>query len=623
MKKEKIQTEQKNVSFRRLVYEALPEMWSFHILAALTLIVPAVILKLLLDSVAEAGGGALTSADLRTMLLSWRTPLLLVLGVALILWYVVVEVFAQIRMSGDILSGEGTRIRKEIGNSIRAVKLFLNPTGILVLLYICIAVPLCGIGFSISLTESFYIPNFIMEVVLAKPLYAILYGLAIALLVRIGYRSIFTVHGVMLNGMRPSEARKASVAIIKKNKLRFAWGMLKTLAVLFLIQIAALLLFRALPAYWLEQLGAKLPSGYVFTVSALNGAPVSDMDAAVVGYRFLCAAAILMGGYLVSIISLLSGAYLMLRLTRYYLEFTGGERKLWPERPKRSRYFWKLLLMIGVFVLILLGSAAVGVFYNQIMDREEPVRIIAHRTGGTMASENSLEGLELAIEHGCYASETDIQRTKDGHYVINHDNTFKRLTGVNKAPEELTMEEIRELRIQDTTGSGALLPVVTLEEMLPVIKGREKLFIELKGATADRQMVDDAVAMIREYDCVSDVVLISLNYDIISYAETTYPEFETGTLFFLGIGDISKLNCDLLIMEEEMATDIRILQIHRAGKKAIVWTVNTEDGLHDFLDSDVDAIITDEVLLAASIQEKLDGRTDLQVMEDRFSQVWD
>ena len=158
--------------------------------------------------------------------------------------------------------------------------------------------------------------------------------------------------------------------------------------------------------------------------------------------------------------------------------------------------------------------------------------------------------------------------------------------------------------------------------MLDVIRGKEKLFIELKGAGADRQMVDDLVRIIREKDCEEDCVLISLNYEVIDYAESNYPEFETGTLFFFGLGDVSGLNCDLLIMEEEAASEGRINDIHAAGKKAVVWTVNRQTDMQHFLDSAADAIITDEVVLAEEVQEMLDGRTDYEVLVDRLGDFW-
>jgi len=59
----------------------------------------------------------------------------------------------------------------------------------------------------------------------------------------------------------------------------------------------------------------------------------------------------------------------------------------------------------------------------------------------------------------------------------------------------------------------------TFEDMLEAAKGKVILFTELKGATADRQMVDDAVALIRRYGMEEECVLISLKYDVIDYAE--------------------------------------------------------------------------------------------------------
>lgn len=182
----------------------------------------------------------------------------------------------------------------------------------------------------------------------------------------------------------------------------------------------------------------------------------------------------------------------------------------------------------------------------------------------------------------------------------------------------MTLSQISRLRIRDTSGSGKLLRVPAMEELLDRGKGRITLFLELKGVSADRKMVDDIVEAVRKRNMTKDVVLISLNYDVIDYAERTYPEFETGILIFAGIGDVAKLNCDMIIMEEEMATALRIDQIHGKGKKAAVWTVNTRDGLKHFLDSEADCIITDEIPTALEVKKELEERTDLQIIRDRL-----
>ena len=285
-----------------------------------------------------------------------------------------------------------------------------------------------------------------------------------------------------------------------------------------------------------------------------------------------------------------------------------------------KRFVLRKVAFFAVLGGIAAGAVLIGVFYSQIplFDKDSIPRIIAHRTGGNMASENSLEGVDESVKMEVYAAETDIQRTKDGKYVINHDKSFARLTGVDKKPDEMTLEEVKELRIKDTTGSGALLEVPTMEELLDRCKGRITAFVEFKGASVDEQMADDAVSAARERDMTDEVVFISLDYDVLDYTKKTYPEFKTGVLIFGGFGDISKMNCDMILMEEDMSTFWQILQMKMAGKQTGVWTVNKEDGMRRFMNSGADYIITDEIPMALRIQEVLKKRTDVEIMRDRI-----
>ncbi len=618
---DKVQKEtgnQKEITFGKLSAEALPEIWTFQIFVGIIMAIPALIMFKLIDLVAGAGGEVVTTANIKSFLLSWKFPVLLILGFLLALIYLVFELLTQIYMTDSILNGQKAGVKKCAVSGVKSVKKFMNPTGIGAIVFILIAVPLCGVGLSLSLSESFYIPNFIMEVVFKNPLFTAAYVAAILALIWIAFHSLFLLHAVLLDGMTPSEGKKYSSRIVKEHRWEFLKDLILTLVVLLVIAYGSSFILSKVPGLLLSGWGESLPKHYKIDFAQVmkTGGEFSAMDIKVMVFRSVAAFAVLVVKYLSAIISFLCVSYFMLCLTKYYLDFTGRGHVLWPERPMKALYRWKVVLIIVMFLIYAVIGVYLGLNYNTIFTSDIPVKIVAHRAGGTMASENSLEGLEKAIEHGCYASEIDVQRTKDGYYIINHDNDFARLTGVAKAPEEMTLAEIKELRIKDTTGNGQELEVPTFEEMLDVIKGKIKLFVELKGATADKQMVDDVVRIIKEHDCVEDTALISLDYGIIKYAEETYPEFETGTLFFASLGDVSSLSCDLLIMEEETATDTNIRNIHKAGKQAIAWTVNTEDGLYHFLDTWLDAVITDEIILAEEVQAKLDNRTDLQVMED-------
>ena len=79
-------------------------------------------------------------------------------------------------------------------------------------------------------------------------------------------------------------------------------------------------------------------------------------------------------------------------------------------------------------------------------------------------------------------------------------------------------------------------------------------------------------------------------------------------------GDTAKLNCDYLALEEEIATDDTIAAVHAKGKKLIVWTVNDEDDIEEFLTSEADAIITDSVKLSAQTKERLMNRKPYEII---------
>ena len=205
---------------------------------------------------------------------------------------------------------------------------------------------------------------------------------------------------------------------------------------------------------------------------------------------------------------------------------------------------------------------------------------------------------------GC---EIDIQRTSDGYYVVNHDADFKRVAGVEKTPNELTLEEVKKLRVDGE-------PVPMLEEMLDASRDKAILFVELKGETADNQMADDTVRIIKEKGMEDQAVLISLKYDLLDYIEQKYPEMLTGYLAFISFGQIEDTPFDYLALEEEISTDETIAAIHNKGKKVMVWTVNEEDDIEYFMTSDADAIITDSVKLAGDIKKRLSERTPLEII---------
>lgn len=70
-------------------------------------------------------------------------------------------------------------------------------------------------------------------------------------------------------------------------------------------------------------------------------------------------------------------------------------------------------------------------------------RIIAHRCGGGLATENSLAGLEAAARLGCRSVEFDVMLTADRVPILMHDETLERTTCCTGRVAERTLADIR------------------------------------------------------------------------------------------------------------------------------------------------------------------------------------
>ena len=603
----------KKTGFLRLFIRSLPEIWFCQVVIGAILWFPMSVLNTVITTIATSGDFAVTTANIRSFL-SPRALEMLVCSFLLVLLLLVGEIFAPIYLSEAIQKQEKSGVFSIIKKSIKALPRFFTPSGLLILLYILFVSPLLGLGFSLSMTEKLYVPRFITEVIDKNMTYSVLYSAVLFVLGLLGIIHIFVFHGILLDGERPWDAMRRSRQYFVKHWKTILIAIIQITLVIRVLYAVQAFVFDDLPQRYLDSLSSEMPRGTIFNIVEIQ--TLTDDDITLLLYRSLCILQVYFSQYIFNIFLAISSCSTFMVLTRLYLRFRREEEghEYEPEKydlkPKDARHVILTLLAVLTPVLLACLSVFMAVFFNQIFPEREKTAVIAHRTGGYLASENSLEGLDEAASHGCYGGETDIQRTKDRHYIINHDNDFARLTGDPHKPSELSLEEIKKLKIRDTTGSGKLLPVPTLEELLDHGKGKVKLF-------------EDVVKAVKERDMVDDVVLISLNYDVIDYAERKYPEMETGVLIFGSMGALAKLNCDMIIMEEEMAAvPSTIRSIHDAGKRVGVWTVNTRRAMKRFLDSEADMVITDDILMAIEVQRELDERTDYDVVKDRSSDLW-
>lgn len=137
---------------------------------------------------------------------------------------------------------------------------------------------------------------------------------------------------------------------------------------------------------------------------------------------------------------------------------------------------------------------------------------VAHRglhSRDKSVPENSLEAFRLAAEAG-YGIELDVQFSKDKHVVVFHDDTLDRVCGVHARVDELTYDELKELRL---CGSDQTIPLFT--EVLGVIRGRSPIICELKNGRNNRELCEKTYDIISGYR--GDICVESFNPMIVAW----------------------------------------------------------------------------------------------------------
>lgn len=251
-----------------------------------------------------------------------------------------------------------------------------------------------------------------------------------------------------------------------------------------------------------------------------------------------------------------------------------------------------VIIINGVYVFLnATNRVAFNVAYSTWVD------ITAHRGDSANAPENTMSAIMLADENGADIIEIDVRQTKDGRYILMHDENLKRTTGVNERVGVLDYEYISTLDAGSYFSeefAGEKIP--TLEEVIEYAV-EEDIFlnIELKPAKTDKAYEDGIVEILEAYDYINKCVVASINYDTIANIKKLNSDITTVYIMTMAFGEFEDLEyADIFSIRHNFVDSTMVNSIHQNGKKIYAWTVNKEDDIKDLLLLDVDSIITDD-----------------------------
>ena len=237
--------------------------------------------------------------------------------------------------------------------------------------------------------------------------------------------------------------------------------------------------------------------------------------------------------------------------------------------------------------------------------------IFAHRGASAHAPENTLAAFELAVVQGADGIELDVKLSADGHVIVMHDPLVDRTTRAHGRVKDLSLVELRAL------GAGSFFSEKFSDEKIPMLEevfeavGKQTFInVELTNYNTPRDHLVQSVCMlVKRFNLQKRVMFSSFFASNLAKASSYLPEVPCGLLAFPGLlgawarsfgfafGKYAALHPNL-----KDVTPQQVQRVHRLKGRVHVWTVNLEADMRRLFDWDVDAIFTDDPLLAVQVR---------------------
>ena len=231
------------------------------------------------------------------------------------------------------------------------------------------------------------------------------------------------------------------------------------------------------------------------------------------------------------------------------------------------------------------------------------ITLTAHRGLSALAPENTIPAIELAGKNGYKYAEFDIHMTKDGVWILNHDEHIIRMTGKLGYIKDFTYFELADYSINNGANHKEYpnLKMPSLDDALDAcLKHNIIPMIEIKNFTEDG--ISTLVNSIVEHGFEESCYVISFNYSAIEAIEK---ENENISLLYL----VSEFSEDQLKKcldnphrgvsfkaDTKVNTAEAIDQLVEKRIELFTWTVDEKEAIDYYYPLGVKNFVTNRIL---------------------------
>ena len=295
---------------------------------------------------------------------------------------------------------------------------------------------------------------------------------------------------------------------------------------------------------------------------------------------------------LIKNIHYMSLTYFLVKFTSF---LTGEELDIMPRRKKDHIMRWGVMGCASIFFAI------EGYIYLEAPVVNPPL-VISHRgVSNGNGVQNTVESLEKTAQLKPDLVEMDVQETKDGQFVMMHDANLKSLAGLNVTPQDLTLDELKQLDIYE---NGYQTKISSFDDYINRANDlHQKLLIEIKTSRKDSaQMMDHFLDQYGAKIKIYGHQMQSLDYHVIE--KVTQYDKEIPVYFILPYNSVfPRTNATGYTMEYSTLDEYFVTKLWNTKQKLYVWTINGSESFDKSLRLGVDGMITDDL---EKIKEELE-----------------
>jgi len=215
----------------------------------------------------------------------------------------------------------------------------------------------------------------------------------------------------------------------------------------------------------------------------------------------------------------------------------------------------------------------------------------AHRGASGHATENTLSAFKMAVQMGADGIECDLRETCDGHFVIFHDATLKRMANQPDAIAHCSLDQLQQVNLGHR-GRRKGEPLPALSQLFKNVNPPCLLNLEIKKGTPEK-LLDQ----VYQHHAQERVLLSSFDGLLLSRIRSLDSHIAIGYLLDQRVTtdilkEARKMKARSLHLDVRQVTEKGIRRLQTEGFQVYAYTVNDFAQMTQLIGMGIDGLFT-------------------------------